>query len=177
MAAGLARADRGEQPRDDDGQPAFLGRQRQGRRSTCCTHTPSGVSASGPARIGILVKRAAVSFVTSDVEKITVNRLLGGVLQDNLGAPDVCLNRAHRRFDNELHAHGRGEVEHDVGRSMSSAVSDSLAIESITYSKPGLFFRCAMLSIDPVERSSITMTWWPAATNASAVHQRIRRRR
>ena len=43
-------------------------------------------------------------------------------------------------------------------RSTSSAVSDEFMIVAITYSNPGRPFRWTMLSIDPVDRSSITIT-------------------
>ncbi len=53
---------------------------------------------------------------TSDVEKIIVSLpFLRAVLEDDLRAVHVGLDRAHRGFDDELDADGGGEMEHDIG--------------------------------------------------------------
>src|SRR5438067_8311121 len=52
-------------------------------------------------------------------------------------------------------------------RSMSSASSGSLFTVSMKYSKPARPFRCAMLSIDPVERLSRMRTSCPWSSSAS----------
>ena len=41
--------------------------------------------------------------------------LLARVREHDLGAVHVRFDRADRRFDDELHADGGGQVEHDVG--------------------------------------------------------------
>src|SRR6267142_5095199 len=52
-------------------------------------------------------------------------------------------------------------------RSISSASSGSLLTVSMKYSKPDRPFKRAMLSIDPVDRSSRISTSWPWSSNAS----------
>ena len=53
---------------------------------------------------------------TSDVEKMTTSLpFLLRVREHDLGAVHVGLDRADRRLDDELHADGGGQVEHDVG--------------------------------------------------------------
>ena len=53
-------------------------------------------------------------------------------------------------------------------RSIISARSDSLVTESTTYEKCLMALRCAMLSIEPVDRSSRTATSWPRSRSRSA---------
>src|SRR5262245_33931177 len=50
---------------------------------------------------------------------------------------------------------------------MSSASKPSLLTVSMKYSKPCRSLRCAMLSIDPVDRLSRIRTSWPCASRAS----------
>src|SRR5215510_15160394 len=50
---------------------------------------------------------------------------------------------------------------------MSSASNPSLSTVSMKYSKPRRPLRCAMLSIDPVDRLSRIRTSWPCASRAS----------
>src|SRR3954469_9448349 len=52
-------------------------------------------------------------------------------------------------------------------RSINSASSGSLVTVSMKYSKRGRPFRCAMLSIDPVDRLSRISTSWPASSSTS----------
>src|SRR5579864_393786 len=51
---------------------------------------------------------------------------------------------------------------------MSSAIRGPFMMVSIVYSNPARPFRCAMFSIDPVDRLSMTMTRSPRSSRASA---------
>jgi CHASE1-domain containing sensor protein len=62
----------------------------------------------------------------------------------------------HRTLDDELDTDGRGHKEHHV-----------LKTRSIVQAKPVRPFRWAILSIEPVDRSSGTKISLPAASKAS----------
>ena len=82
--------------------------------------------------------------------------LLVRVLQHHLGAVHVGLDRVHRLLDDQLDADGGGEMKDDVAavdqlgqqRFVRHRVDDVL--------EAGRPLRCAMLSIEPVDRLSRT---------------------
>ena len=95
---------------------------------------------------------------TSDVEAMNDQLLLlVRVPQDDLGAVDVGLDRVHRLLDDQLDADRGREVEDDVG-AVDQLRDQRLVVDRVdrVLEARRRLLKCAMLSMEPVDRSSMT---------------------
>ena len=119
VAAGLARPDRVEEARDGDRQVALA---PVGHRQKLVDRLRAGVGPASPEggaelQVAVLFEGQRLALAVHLARGGQQHRLAVpvGVLEHDLGAVHVGLDSSHRALDHEAHAHGGGEVDHDVG--------------------------------------------------------------
>ena len=162
---GLPRPDRVEQPHDHDRQLPLL---PVGEREELVEQLAAGV---GPAVLDGRAEHQLGAFAEGHVRALAVHLRRGGehdqllllvrVLEHDLGAVHVRLDRVHRPFDDQLHADGGGQMEDDVA-AVDPLGEQRLVVDGVDHVREaGALLRCEMFSMDPVDRLSMTPTSWP----------------